>query len=280
MMNNPAAKTTMPLRGPADGAWQVVRVNWPKYTLGVFIILCLIALSTLSSLPSLVRLVLLFGASLAAWWTGMSVIASFWVYDLRQALDCWWAVPHAPAGLHRYVNIHSGLDQTSIPLHFLFPDAAGITLDIYDPALMSEPSITLARRLYPPQYPQIQARFDNLPVDTSSVDAVFLVFAAHELRTDANREALLAEAWRILGAGGRLFLAEHPRDLATFGCFGPGFLHFFSHKTWEQNLANAGFKSGRQFSLTPFASVWVCEKSFTKPTTTNQPAPPSATSNI
>jgi SAM-dependent methyltransferase len=263
-MNNPHANPNPPIprRGPVDGAYQVLRVNLPKYMIGLSIVICAVIFAFNPALPNLLKLVLLLGASLAAWWLAMSVIASFWVYDLRQALDCWWTVPHVPTGLTRYINIHSGLDQTSVPLHFLFPSAQGLTLDIYDHNLMPEPSITLARKLYPPLYPQIQARYDALPVDTSSVDAVFLVFAAHELRTDAQREALLKEAWRTLGNGGRLFLAEHPRDLATFACFGPGVFHFFSHKTWEQNLANAGFKSGRQFSLTPFASVWVCEKTF------------------
>ncbi len=272
-MTNKPLTPKPPIRGPVDGAYQVLRVNLPKYFLGLAIIAVAILLTLIPALSPHLKLILLLGASLALWWLVMSVIASFWVYDLRQALDCWWAVPHIPPGLHRYINIHSGLDQTSIPLHFLFPDARGITLDIYDPKLMPEPSITLARRLYPALYPQIQARYDALPVDTSSVDAVFLVFAAHELRTDAQREALLKEAWRALGNGGRLFLAEHPRDLATFACFGPGFVHFFSHKTWEQNLANAGFKSGRQFSLTPFASVWVCEKQF--PKSNSPPNPPS-----
>jgi SAM-dependent methyltransferase len=271
-MNNPSApnppasaKTTIPLRGPVDGAWQVIRVNWPKYAAGLAVAIALIALATIPAIPNPARIPLILTGSLALWWTTASILASFWVYDLRQALDCWWAVPHAPSGLTRYVNIHSGLDQTSLPLSFLFPQAQGVTLDIYDPALMPEPSITLARKLYPASSPQIQAKFDALPIDTSSVDAVFIVFAAHELRTDAHRESLLKESFRILGQGGRLFLAEHPRDLATFACFGPGFVHFFSQQTWEKNLIHAGFKHARQFSLTPFASVWVCEKTFPKP---------------
>jgi SAM-dependent methyltransferase len=260
LLSNTSIRLTMPVRGPVEGMWNILRFNWPMYAVGVVCVLIAVGLSAAPSVPDPARLALLLLAGLGLWWLVGSLVVSFWVYDMRQALDCWWAVPDAPTGLDRWVNIHSGLDNTSEAINFLFPQATGLALDIYDATLMPEPSITRARKLCPARYPQTRARFDALPVDTGSVDAVFLVFAAHELRTDAQREKLLAECHRVLGNGGRLFLAEHPRDMATFVAFGPGFMHFHSQGTWDRNLARAGFKSGKAFSVTPFASVWVCQK--------------------
>src|SRR5260370_16794899 len=86
-----------------------------------------------------------------------------------------------PRSPRNWVNIHSGLDQTSEILQSVFPDSSGQILDIYDPKEMTEPSIARAREVSSHGPKAMQADFRKLPLADSSCDAVFLIFAPHDI---------------------------------------------------------------------------------------------------
>jgi hypothetical protein len=58
---------------------------------------------------------------------------------------------------------------------------------------MTEPSIARARPIYPATEPFEVGRAEALPMPNTDRDAVFLLFAVHEVRTPEGRTQLLRE---------------------------------------------------------------------------------------
>src|SRR5262249_33714074 len=150
----------------------------------------------------------------------------------------------------RWVSIHAGLDEIGRSLSL---PGEGRTLDIFDPREMTEPSIRHARSLA--EAHSQPADWRALPLPDASQDSVFLIFAAHELRRHEARVQLFREAARILRGGGEIVLAEHLRDWRNFLAFGPGFMHFFSERTWLRAAAHAGLEVSRRSTITPFVHI-------------------------
>ena len=156
------------------------------------------------------------------------------------------------------MNIHAGLDETSGRIAELFPAAKGSVLDIYDPGEMTEMSIAKARRVH--GVVSGPADWRRLPIADGACDAAFLLFAAHELRSNDARIALMSEARRVLNTDGRLIVMEHLRDCANFVAFGPGFLHFFSARAWRSAARSGGLVVERSLALNPFVHVFVLQR--------------------
>jgi len=157
-------------------------------------------------------------------------------------------------------NIHAGFDESSEALRNLFPLANLVIVDLYDPKKMTEPSIARARRLRPVQQSSLSADPGAIPLAENSCDAVFLLFAAHEIRDAQERLRLFGEVSRILTPGGTVLLVEHRRDLANFLAFGPGFLHFYPQSEWLRLAAESGLCVVTTSSMTPFVGVFLLTK--------------------
>jgi SAM-dependent methyltransferase len=155
----------------------------------------------------------------------------------------------------RWLNIHAGLDEFTPVLRALF-GSGGRTFDIFDEKTMTAPSIARARR---ERLPDAAGRVDpcHLPQPSNSVDAAFLLLAAHELRTHNARVALFREIRRVLNETGGAILAEHLRDVPNFAAFGPGAAHFHSRRTWRRCIEESGLRIRREFTVTPFVHVFV-----------------------
>jgi SAM-dependent methyltransferase len=255
-----ATASGVPARGPFEGVAGIVRYNWPFYIVGGGVTVAAAIVVARIDLPGLLGPALLAGLGLALFWIVGSLAASYYVYD-RSSLYRWdWIAAHFPAAPARWANIHAGLDETTPALRAIFPDGAFDVIDIYDPEEMTEASIRRARRLAHPAYAAVPARPEALPLADGGCDAIFLIFAAHEIRRRAPRAAFFAELRRSLAPGGRVLLVEHLRNGPNFAAFGPGAFHFLPRTEWTQVAAGAGFVTEKEFRITPLVRVFVLRR--------------------
>lgn len=244
-------------RGRCEGLFQILRFNYPMFASAILAAVFGAAILCLVSLPPLLRGSIAALAVAALAWTLSALAVSWYVYDHAPTFRFRWLAPRI-GPLRTWANIHAGFDQTTPMLRTAFPSTAGTPIDLYHPAVMTEPSIHRARAAYPPSPGNLSGSYDRLPLKDGSMDVVFMLFAAHELRTPAQRSALFTEAARTLAPGGTLVLLEHPRGLATFLAFGPGAFHFHSRRQWRRAGTGARLTLAQTGPLTPFAffQIW------------------------
>jgi len=248
------------MRKPCEGMLNIVRFNWPLYVVALFLaVVCTIAVLVFP-LPSWLFILLLAGASGATYFLVVSLAVSYIIYDQSPLYRWMWVKDLLTIAPQQIANIHAGFDESSEALHDLFPQANLVIIDLYDPKRMTEPSIARARRLRSTKQSTLPADPGAIPLAESSCDAVFLLFAAHEIRDAQERLRLFAEVDRILTPGCTVLLVEHQRDFANFLAFGPGFLHFYPHSEWLRLIAESGLHIVTTFSMTPFVGVFLLTK--------------------
>lgn len=250
-------KRDLPARGRWQGTRQIMAYNWPFYAVALGAVAALRGVFRRGDWPRWMKNAGAAGSGLAVFWTAASVAASWWVYD-RSALYRWqWLRELLPQAPQSWANVHCGLDESTPALRALFPGTQSQVFDIFAPLEMTEPSIRRARKLTPPPVIATPADYRALPLADESLDAVFLLFAAHEIRERRGREALFGELHRVLRPGGCVILLEHTRDAANFAAFGPGFLHFYSRQEWRSLATGAGLMIERESAFTPFLRLFV-----------------------
>jgi SAM-dependent methyltransferase len=245
-------------RGPYQGVMQILQFNWRMYLATLAALFA--AAGVWPMAPAAMRIALVAVLVPAAFWMIASIAVSHYVYDCFPLYDLHWlarALAHEP---RRWINVHAGWDETTGLLANLFPDAVGEAVDIFDPAVMTEPSIRRARRLDHGAVPATSARFDALPFESGTVDTVFVIFAAHELRRAAQREQFFREVARVLTPGGEVMVMEHARDAWNFLAFGPVFLHFFPRRAWRQAARQAGLDVRTERGMTRFVHAFLLRR--------------------
>jgi SAM-dependent methyltransferase len=218
----------------------VIAYNWPQYAVGLATAVASAALA--GRLPQPLRTMARAGSAAAVGLLTSATVAGWLVYDRSKLYDYDWLDTLLPQAPSTHLVVGTGLDEASAPLAARWPASRQITVDLYDPALTTEGSIRRARRRVPPPPHALPGRPGALPVCPAGVDAVFLVFAAHELRRAEDRERLFTECARVLCPGGRLILVEHLRDGANTAVFGPGAWHFLPRAEWLRLAAHAGLR--------------------------------------
>lgn len=237
-------------RGPVDGVRQVVTFNREAYA-GA-------ALVTLAGLLSRRRA----GRLLALAVGGQSLVslaASWWVYDHSRLYRWDWLPSLVPGLVLAYANVSTGFDESSRALAQMWPGAMAFARDLHDPALTPARSIRRARQLHLPA-PDIEpATPADLGLPTG-LDALLLLFSAHELRRPQERAQLFASAAAALRPGGRLVVAEHARDLANAVVYGPGAWHFQRRREWDRCAELAGLRPAARMPITAFVRADAWEK--------------------
>jgi len=244
-------------RAPYQGLLEIFRYNQAFYVRS----LAAVAVAAVVSvwLPSALRSLLLLACGSAVAWTCSSLLVSHYVYDRSPLYSLQWLsglLSRPPAD---WINIHAGIDETTGIITSIFPGSTGQTVDIYDPEEMTEPSIGQARHITQAHSPTADWR--ALPAADHDFDAVFLFFAAHELRHREARVKFFQEVARVLRPTGEVVLVEHLRDWSNFAAFGPGFLHFFSGSTWQEAAEAAHLSIRQRCTVTPFVHVFVLSRS-------------------
>ena len=241
-------------RARYQGAMEILSYNRGFYLLVLAGALTVSIVSFL--LPLTFRLILLTGVAAAVLWTFMSLAVSHYVYDRSSLYSLDWLTLQPK----HWANIHAGLDQIRPLLRNKLKDGNFVVFDIFDPEQMTEPSIQRARELSGAA-DCLRASWKRLPAASGTFDAVFLVFAAHELRDPAARAAFFGEVARVLKPEGVAILVEHLRDFANFLAYGPGCLHFHSRRAWMAAFDAARLKVRSERTITPFVHVFELRRS-------------------
>lgn len=246
------------VRKPFQGVFNIIRFNWHFYavSLGGLILVFLITLYFQPFFAFYIYLVLVLSLVSIL----ITLIVSFYVYDLSNLYKLDWLNSLLPEKIERIVNINAGFDETTVLLEEKFENAETIVLDFYDASKHTEISIERARRAYPLNENAQKISTTKISLTDESANAIFLILSAHEIRGDEERTLFFKELERILRPNGKIVLTEHLRDLPNFLAYNIGAFHFHSEKTWLKNTREANLKLTRKIKITPFIKTFVFEK--------------------
>ena len=244
-------------RRPFQGVLNILSFNRHFYFFGVGVFAILIASRWFVQWNDT-----LFWLVIAAFMYGllMPLLVSAYVYDFSgfYKFDGLKKVIGDDETVDSIVNINAGFDETSFILESKFPKAVLRVFDFYNEKRHTEPAIIRARKvtLFYPNTQRIES--GTIPLETGSVDIVFLLSAVHEIRLHTEKVQFLKECHRVIKPGGKVIMVEHLRDFPNFVAFTIGFTHFFSRATWKQAFAQAGFANFEETKFTPFMSIFKC----------------------
>ncbi len=259
-MNNHATKTLKTKAFDSKhicGVLQILKFNWPFYAVALVVVISCVMGVVLA--PLWARLLIAPVLSGALFWSVASLWASHIVYDLSPITRWDWIEELFSQVPRKAANIHAGFDETSRALRRAFPTTDLQVWDFYDRTLMTEASIARARKNFgATDAESIDAA--RLPAMDASLDAVFLLFAAHELRSATAREEFFRELRRVLRPEGTLIIVEHLRDWANFLAYGPGFLHFLPRVEWLRLARASGLSVKQELRMTHFVRAFHFER--------------------
>lgn len=248
------------LRKPFQGITNIVRFNWHFY---LIVLMILITTSILSFFlddffkPFLLIFIILFLIIVLS-----SLAVSYYVYDATGFYHLKW-IKIEDSKPSKILNINAGFDETSDLLRKKFLNSEVVSVDFYDEKFHTEISIKRARNLYPNSAETIAVKTDNLPFKTTSVDFVFLIFAAHEIRDNPERIIFFKELNRILKTDGKIIITEHLRDFNNFMAFNIGFFHFLPLQFWKNTFTKSGFVISEKSKINPFVTSFYLNKNGT-----------------
>jgi SAM-dependent methyltransferase len=226
---------------------KVIRFNWPKY-LGAAAMAAAALGAEAAGAPGWIRRPLWAACVPGGVWTLTSLAATWWVYDHRKVYE---RLTAALPGAGDWAVVHAGFDDSVPALRASIGRPPAAVAEI---AISPGASLRRARKL------SQHSTADGLSLAASSLDLIFITFAAHEVRDTAGQRALFAALRQALRPGGLLILTEHSRDAANVAVYGPGALHFQPLATWYARAAEAGMTKVSQTSITPFVRQVVFQR--------------------
>lgn len=238
-----------------QGVLNILSFNRHFYVIGLIVLLLILSTCFLLSSTSWI-IWLVIGAFLYG--LLMPLIVSAYIYDFSGYYNFDWLnqfnIPDSKE--NTFVNINAGFDETSFILKNKFPKSDLKVFDFYNLEKHTEPAIIRARKVTI-EYPDTrQIKTNVIPLKENSVDILFLLSTAHEIRNHKEKTQFLNECRRICKINGQIIIVEHLRDVPNFFAFSIGFNHFFSSKTWIKVFEKSGFNSVNQSKLTPFMSIF------------------------
>ena len=245
-------------RRPFQGVLNILSFNRHFYFYGLAVLAVIYASSWFIKWPSII-----FWITIIAFIYGlvMPLLVSAYMYDLSGFYRFDWLQHVCADGKpsQSIVNINAGFDETSFILQSKFPGSEIKVFDFYNAKRHTEAAIKRARKVSHvfPGTKQIES--GSIPLQSQSADIVFLLSAAHEIRSHEEKIRFLQECKRLCKAEGKVVMVEHLRDFPNFLAFTIGFTHFFSSATWKNAFEHAGFSSFNENKFTPFMSVISCK---------------------
>lgn len=244
------------LRSPFQGVYNIIRFNWHFYVIAIVVILFLGTFS--SAFDSLFNNLILLLIALISGSTILSLFVSYYVYDLSGLYKLNWI---DQTGEEKFiVNVNAGFDETSTLLAQKFKNANLQALDFYNPNKHTEVSIKRARKAYPPYFNTKTVETFDLKLEINSVDKIFVMLAAHEIRDENERIVFFKALKKALRPGGKIYIMEHLRDWPNFIAYNIGFFHFYNKKNWTNIFNKAGLIQQQELKQTPFISIFILNK--------------------
>jgi SAM-dependent methyltransferase len=246
-----------PKRRKFQGVLNILSFNRHFYVAGLGILVLLFISHSLIKWPEPV-----FWTIIAAFAYGlvMPLLVSAYVYDFSGYYEMNWLqeIINRQKNADLIINIHSGFDETSYLIQSKFPGSELKAFDFYDAKRHTEPAIKRARKVSLGFPETRQVASGSIPLMDRTVDIVFLLSAAHEIRSNEEKAIFLKECHRVCKPGGKVIVVEHLRDFPNFLAFSIGFTHFFSRSVWKNVFRRAGFGALRETKFTPFMSIFEC----------------------
>jgi SAM-dependent methyltransferase len=190
----------------------------------------------------------------------MPLLVSAYIYDFSGYYEFNWLKNYnlLDSKKTQILNINAGFDETSFIIKNHFPKSDLRVFDFYNAKQHTEPAIVRARKVSQ-VYPNTQQIVsNNIPIQDCSVDAIFLLSAAHEIRTQEEKISFLKECHRVCKSDANIIMIEHLRDFPNFLAFTIGFTHFFSKNIWLDAFQKSGFSKIEEKKFTPFMSIFNC----------------------
>jgi ubiquinone/menaquinone biosynthesis C-methylase UbiE len=238
-----------------QGVLNILSFNRHFYVFGLIALTMIIISHLVFNWPSL-----LFWIAISTFLYGLIIplIISAYVYDFSGYYKFNWLKKFnlTDSKDKQILNINAGFDETSFIIKNYFPKSDLKVFDFYNAKKHTEPAIIRARKVSL-VYPNTQQIISNaIPLKDNSVDLIFLLSAAHEIRSQTEKIMFLKECHRVCKSNANIIMVEHLRDFPNFIAFSVGFTHFFSKKTWKNAFNEAGFTTFKEQKFTPFMSIF------------------------
>lgn len=243
------------VRSPFQGVLNIIRFNWHFYLLAILFAVVLLLAS--HYLPRHLQPYLWGFVGLFMFTTVISLIASFYIYDVSALYQLKWLPKSSNKNI---LNINAGFDETSKIIVNKFPNNSLKVCDFYNPQQHTEVSIKRARKAYPPFKNTIQVKTSELPFSHNTFDYALAILSAHEIRDEKERAIFFKEVNRVTKTTGQIFITEHLRDLSNFLAYTVGFFHFHTKKSWLKTFEQAGLIVKEEIKTTPFITTFVLVK--------------------
>ncbi len=249
------------VRKPLQGVTNIVKFNWHFYafsiiTLTVIFVADHFVCKQMNILTIIITSFIIFSIV-------VSLIVSFYVYDWSNLYQLSWLNKLDILANNQLVNIHAGFDETSQLLASKFPNVQLQVFDFYNPKLHTEISIKRARNAYPAYPNTISISTSFLPLEASSVDCIFLFFAAHEIRDDTERIYFFKQLQQSLKPSGKIVVTEHLRDIPNFMAYNIGYLHFLPQSCWIHTFQHADLQIISSQKINPFVTIFILQRNGT-----------------
>ncbi|MET0759611.1 MAG: methyltransferase domain-containing protein [Flavobacterium sp.] len=246
------------MRKPFQGVLNIIRFNWHFYILSsLFLGFILLLANYVNEMIAFYLLLLCLFIFFSIF---ISLFVSYYVYDLSGLYKLDWIEGFKSDEKSKIVNINAGFDETSVLLKDKFSHSELVVFDFYNPLKHTEISIQRARKAYPPYPKTLQVATTKLSLEDNSVDKIFVIFSAHEIRNEEERILFFKELKRILKPKGEIIITEHLRDFLNFLAYNIGFFHFYSKSNWFKIFASAELHMQREQKLTSFISSFTLTK--------------------
>jgi SAM-dependent methyltransferase len=219
------------------------------------IILCLvvIGLSTIAGWPAFIPLAFALMLVLS-YFLAAAVWVAYQVTDRpgQRPVEVLLRMSQMEPG-EKVVCIDLGLRETAVAIAQRLTTGTVSVIDVYNPQWNTSPALRRGRlrmQAHPaaadPRVEWLDGEIRLLPLPNGSVSAVFLNQVLGEFWQPEDRQTLLREAYRILGPGGRVLVAERVRSQINWLMLGPVGWGLATADEWHDLLAEAGFAPNQE----------------------------------